>query len=217
MDYDSLQLLLFITARKRSLGQGNIFVPVCHSVHRGTGEYLGRYPPGRYTLIPWQVHPPGQIHPSMQVHPYGQVHPPAGTPPAGTPLQVHPLGQVHPLAGTPPGRYTPGRYTSPAGPPPGRYTRLQVHPLASTPPGRYTPRQVHPPLPAGTPPAGTPPGRYNPRRNACWDTVNRRAVSILLECILALQYFSTPSTPKDSPRVSREEFQSPTSYISQGQ
>ena len=25
----------FITARKRSLGQGNIFTPVCHSVHRG--------------------------------------------------------------------------------------------------------------------------------------------------------------------------------------
>ena len=26
-----------ITARKRSLGQGNIFTPVCHSVHRGGG------------------------------------------------------------------------------------------------------------------------------------------------------------------------------------
>ena len=26
---------VFITARKRSLGQGNIFTPVCHSVHRG--------------------------------------------------------------------------------------------------------------------------------------------------------------------------------------
>ena len=25
----------FFTARKRSLGQGNIFTPVCHSVHRG--------------------------------------------------------------------------------------------------------------------------------------------------------------------------------------
>ena len=25
----------FFTARKRSLGQGNIFAPVCHSVHRG--------------------------------------------------------------------------------------------------------------------------------------------------------------------------------------
>ena len=26
--------LLLITARKRSFGQGNIFAPVCHSVHR---------------------------------------------------------------------------------------------------------------------------------------------------------------------------------------
>ena len=28
---------LIFTARKRSLGQGNIFTPVCHSVHRGGG------------------------------------------------------------------------------------------------------------------------------------------------------------------------------------
>ena len=27
-----------ITARKRSLGQGNIFTSVCHSVHRGGGR-----------------------------------------------------------------------------------------------------------------------------------------------------------------------------------
>ena len=27
------------TARKRSLGQGNIFTPVCHSVHRGRRCY----------------------------------------------------------------------------------------------------------------------------------------------------------------------------------
>ena len=30
----------FITARKRSLGQGNIFTPVCHSVHRGRAWLL---------------------------------------------------------------------------------------------------------------------------------------------------------------------------------
>ena len=30
-----LLTLILITARKRSLGQGNIFTPVCHSVHRG--------------------------------------------------------------------------------------------------------------------------------------------------------------------------------------
>ena len=28
---------VIFTARKRSLGQGNIFTPVCHSVHRGGG------------------------------------------------------------------------------------------------------------------------------------------------------------------------------------
>ena len=31
----STQHINIITARKRSLGQGNIFTPVCHSVHRG--------------------------------------------------------------------------------------------------------------------------------------------------------------------------------------
>ena len=72
-------------------------------------------------------------------------------------------------AGTPPGRYTPlGRYT-PSG---------QVHPQ---PPGRYTPRQVHP---CGQ----VPPRRYTcPPTNTCWDTVNKRAVRILLECILVFQ------------------------------
>ena len=30
-----LVVVSFITARKRSLGQGNIFTPVCHSIHRG--------------------------------------------------------------------------------------------------------------------------------------------------------------------------------------
>ena len=31
----TLACLVLVTARKRSLGQGNIFTPVCHSVHRG--------------------------------------------------------------------------------------------------------------------------------------------------------------------------------------
>ena len=48
------------------------------------------------------------------------------------------------------------------------------------PPGRYT----HPP--AGTP--LPPPGRYTPS-NACWDTVNKRAIRILLECILVYDLF----------------------------
>ena len=31
-------VLRIITVRKRSLGQGNIFTPVCHSVHKRGGE-----------------------------------------------------------------------------------------------------------------------------------------------------------------------------------
>ena len=111
----------FVTARKRSLGQGNIFAPVCRSVHRGESTWAGT-PLGRYT--PWQVHP-GRY----------------------TPWQIHP-----------PGRYTPS-------PPPWAGT--------PPPPAGTSPRQVHPR-------EGTPP------RNACWDTVNKRAVRILLECILVI-------------------------------
>ena len=113
---------LFITASKRSLGQGNIFTPVCHSVHRG--EYLDRYLPG-------QVQPPGP-----------------GTPPRpGTPPQTRytPPDQVQPPGpGTPPDQVPPQtRYT-----PQTKYTPNQVHPSGpGTPPGtRYTPQdQVHPP------------------------------------------------------------------------
>ena len=100
-----------ITARKRSLGQGKIFAPVCHSVHRWgrpgqVSPWAGTPPP------PWQV-PPGRYTPMGRYIPW------AGTPPwAGTlPGQVHP-----PWAGTPPlGRYSPciagirstsGRYAS---------------------------------------------------------------------------------------------------------
>ena len=43
---------------KRSFGQGNIFTPVCHSVHRG-GEYLIRHTPLGPGTPPGQVHPPG--------------------------------------------------------------------------------------------------------------------------------------------------------------
>ena len=35
IDGSAFKTSVLITARKRSLGQGNIFTPVCHSVHRG--------------------------------------------------------------------------------------------------------------------------------------------------------------------------------------
>ena len=104
---------------------------------------------------------PGQVPPGRYT-PW-QVHPGQVHPP----WQVHPW-QIHPWAGTPPGRYTPW-----AGTPPG-----QVTPQAGTPPSRYTPLASTHPL------AGTPPG------NACWDMVNKRAVRILLECILVKNWNS---------------------------
>ena len=74
-------------------GQGNIFAPVCHSVHRG--EYQGRYPVGRYTPLqagtPWVSTPPGRYTPLGWY----------------TTWQVHRPGRYIPLAGTPAGRYTP--------------------------------------------------------------------------------------------------------------
>ena len=69
---------MLVTTRKRSLGQGNIFTPVCHSVYRGgvpgyplpragtpptpppAGTPPGRYTSGRYTPPPgssacWEI------------------------------------------------------------------------------------------------------------------------------------------------------------------
>ena len=106
---------------------------------------------------------------------------------AGTPLdQVHPLGRYTPRPGT----------TSWAGTPPG----------PGTPPGRYTPQTRYTPLPGpGIPPRtrytppdlvlppGSPPGtRYIPPEQCMLgDTGNKRAVCILLECILVLNSFHT--------------------------
>ena len=50
----------FITARKESLGEGNIFAPVCHSVHSGGGSasvHAG--------IPPWTRHPPEQTPPAQ--------------------------------------------------------------------------------------------------------------------------------------------------------
>ena len=84
-------------------------------------------------------------------------------------------GQVHSSkAGTPPRQVHPQA---------GTHTPRQVHPLGRYTPWADAPRQVHPQ--AGTPPwAGTPHGQVNPHHSACWDTVNKRAVRIPLECIL---------------------------------
>ena len=73
--YLKCQVLLLVkaifTARKRSLGQGNIFTPVCHSVHRGGSASVhdgippppSRHPPEAGTppqeqTPPWSRYPP---------------------------------------------------------------------------------------------------------------------------------------------------------------
>ena len=61
-----------ITVRKRSLGQGNVLTPVCHSIHRGLGlasqhasQITGRHPLGRHLEAdsPLGRHPPRQTTP----------------------------------------------------------------------------------------------------------------------------------------------------------
>ena len=79
----------FITACKRSLGQGNIFSSVCQEFCSQEG-------------VPGQVHPPPQ-----------QVHPRAGTPlRAGTPP---PQGRYTPLGRYPPRAVHAGKYGQQAG------------------------------------------------------------------------------------------------------
>ena len=94
----------------------------------------------------------------------------AGTPPGpGTPT---PQDQVHPQT-----RYTP---------------RTRYLPGSGTPPGPGAPPldQVHPPDQVHTPRPGTPPGtRYTPQEQCMMgDTGHKRAVRILLECILVLKF-----------------------------
>ena len=48
----NLSVLTVITTRKRSLGQGNVFTPVCHSVHgEGSLMSLGSWLPGPILLL----------------------------------------------------------------------------------------------------------------------------------------------------------------------
>ena len=68
-----------------------------------------------------------------------------------------------------------------------------VYPIAcwNTPPNRTTPRRT-PPL-GRHPPSRHPPGQTTPFSPTCilQDTVNKRAVRILLDCILVVSVFST--------------------------
>ena len=60
---------VFFIGRKRSLGQGNIFAPVCHSVHRGGGV----------RGLPQCIPPPGPDTPRDHAPPLGHAPHPPGT------------------------------------------------------------------------------------------------------------------------------------------
>ena len=95
--------ILLVTARKLSLGQGNIFTPVCNSVHRGdlvrdgsASVHAGipQPPLTRHTTPPNQAAPsPGT--PSSSHPPWTRDTPGPGTPRPGTPREQAPPGAVH--------------------------------------------------------------------------------------------------------------------------
>ena len=153
------------------LRQGNVFTPVCHSVHR---ESVYQPPLGRH---PWADTP--------------QADTPCADTPAPLPSRCW---DTHPPWQTPPGQ------TSPSD---------QTPPWADTPSWADTP-WTH--SPGQTSPAQCMLG-YTPLHSAGWDTVNKRAIRILLECRLVGKIFAEncmemkeigrgeecPCTPLDPP------------------
>ena len=69
---------IIFTARKRSLGKGNIFAPACHSVHRGGGVCRSACwdtTPQEQTFPPDQTPPPGTVHAGRYGQQAGGMHP----------------------------------------------------------------------------------------------------------------------------------------------
>ena len=115
---DSLGLALGLVAfnyrPQRSCGQGNIFTPVCHSVHRGgvsASVHAGIPPPLE------QTPPPGVDTPQEQTPPLGADTPQEQTPPEQTPTPLgvdtpHPPGADTPREADPGIRSMSSRYAS---------------------------------------------------------------------------------------------------------
>ena len=95
-------------------------------------------------------------------------------PGADTPLGVEPTG-AHP-----PWEQTPQEYTHPQTRHPPGADPPSWHPLGADSPGEQTPPRADTP-PGSSPP---PPLSRHPLPSMLWDTVNARAVRILLECNL---------------------------------
>ena len=113
---------------QRSCGQGNIFTPVCHSVHRGGVCLSYQTPPSR--------HPPGADTPPREQTPPGADTPQSKHPLEQTPPQSRhtpPQEQTHtPQEQTPPGADTPWSRHHP--PPPGAQPFLEQTPPPGAPP-----------------------------------------------------------------------------------
>ena len=86
-----LQLWFIITARKRSLGQGNVlYLSVSHSVHRrvSASESRGCTPPRTHTLDTHTLDTHTWTHTHTHTQTPGHTRP--GHPPNGHPLDTHP-------------------------------------------------------------------------------------------------------------------------------
>ena len=158
------------------LGQGYVFTGMCDSVHRG--GCLPQCMLGYHT--PRSRHPPEADTPWRQTPPRADTPQKQNPPGADTPQKQNPPGGRHPLEQTPQGADTilgapPSEQTHtplPEQTPPGADTtplEADTHPLEQTPPEQTPPR------------ADTPPPQ---RQSMLGDTVNARAVRILLECNL---------------------------------
>ena len=104
----SIGRMSLITARKRSLGQGNVFTPVGDSVHGGgvsapfhVGIHLsGTHPLGRHTPLadtPWadtpgQKKPLGRLALPVQTPPWACIPPEQRPPPVQTTPLFSPMG-----------------------------------------------------------------------------------------------------------------------------
>ena len=134
---------------KRSFGQGNIFTPVCHSVHRGGGSGKENPPARAWRTPPVWRPPPGH----GELPQYGET-PPDQTPPPLPPGMENP---PRPDTTTPPPRHGEPPWTR--HPPHGEPT---PHPPAmETPPGKQTPSYGL--RSAGTHPTGM---------HSCWVSFN---------------------------------------------
>ena len=199
------------------LGQGYVFTGMCDSVHRegvclsawwdathtplGADTPLGsRHPSPQRQTPPRSRHPPGADPPEADTPPGAEPprsrHPPEEDTPgeadtaspweADTPQEQTPSLEADtpweantPPKQTPPGsRHPPERQTPPEADPPG-----SRHPLGS----RYPPEADNPPTP--TQEADTPQKADTTPQSILGDTVNVRAVCILLECNLVWPNF----------------------------